>query len=143
MAGRVFDYSKAAAYIIDSQIFGIQKANEMHTISPMTGIRWRKRFETDYQLQEAVADLKGRSIAPIEPTLEMAIAKQIKYLHDAVDLEPFDLGAMAAMRENYRVLSEMQLAHKMIDSKLEMLRGARPAPQLEQETVSAVATEIK
>jgi hypothetical protein len=144
MAGKGFDYSKMAAYIIDSTIFGPKKANEMHSISHMTGQRWRARLQTDWQLQEAVADLKGRTMTPLEPTLNETIDLHQQRIHELIKSDDFDLARMACLRENWRVMSEIRVVNRVIDEKIEALRAMRPkVRELEQETVNAIAQEVR
>jgi hypothetical protein len=139
------DYSKIASYLIDAANYGRSKACEMHGISSITGHRWHKQIETDLALQDAVLALREQMI-PSDLRIEDAIAKQVQYMYTRIDdpAEKFDYQRMTSARENYKVMSEMALAHKLIDSKLKMLDAQRPSmKQIEQETMDAVAMEAK
>ncbi len=127
-------------------IFGDSKASEIHRVSLGSIKRYRKRLETDPKMIEAVAKLKDRSLKPIEPTAAKTAKALLEWLEDLPKHVPEPTASIInAMSDAYRTIEEIEIAKRMIDSKLAMLRGARTAPtqRLEPTTVDAIATEAR
>jgi hypothetical protein len=119
MSGPAFDYLKAAAFIVDSMVFGLARTCEMHGISSATGKRWKKRYETDQRLIVAVGKIKTNTLKPVESTSKKAAEAILSWLEDLpkhlADPTP---SLIDSMTEAYRTIEEIRLARDMIDAKL-------------------------
>lgn len=142
-----FDPDRAAAILLDAELLGATQAAKRWEVSEATISRYRKRLESDPNLQELVRRKKDGVELPAPvvhvPTVQEVVGSVLAFLQRAAtEGNHRDPEVIHAVMGGFKIVREVELAERSLSAYLDALASqSAPGPTFQSEGARRLAGE--